>query len=208
MGTGCLVGPRLLLTASHCVQWNPNGTSGWLRFRPAYYDGFAPFGEAWATKIVAWRHVNGSVGLNDLDTAFDYAVCVLNIPLGNTLGFVGYRTYNSAWNGGAYWQHMGYPLDLSFCERPSFQGGCKIASVGLQSLLGQTGYVLGHFNDTFLGHSGGPVWGWFGESFPRVVGVYSAEAPVPAMNTLGDNEFGGGPALSSLISYQLTQVPS
>jgi hypothetical protein len=34
-----------------------------------------------------------------------------------------------------------------------------------------------------------------------VVGTQSAEASAPAMNTSGDNEFGGGPALSSLISW-------
>jgi hypothetical protein len=97
---------------------------------------------------------------------------------------------------------MGFPVDLSGAERPAFQGSCVISSVGSESASGQTGYVLGHFNDVVPGHSGGPVWGWWSEEpWPRVVGTQSAEASAPAMNTSGDNEFGGGPALSSLISW-------
>ncbi len=67
---------------------------------------------------------------------------------------------------------------------------------------------MGHFNDITGGHSGGPVWGWWsGEAWPRVVGVQSAEASTPAYNTSGDNEFGGGPALSSLISWARSEYP-
>jgi hypothetical protein len=80
--------------------------------------------------------------------------------------------------------------------------------VGTQSTAGQTGNVLGHFNDVVGGHSGGPVWGWWAnEPWPRVVGTQSAEANTPANNTSGDNEFGGGPALSSLISWARANFP-
>jgi len=121
---GCTIGSRLLLTASHAIQWNADGTAGWVRFRPSYYNGSAPFGEAWATRVISWMKADGSSGLTD------------------------------------------------------------------------------HFNDIVGGHSGGPVWDWWSnEGWPRVVGTQSAEAAVPANNTSGDNEFGGGPALSSLISW-------
>ena len=201
-GTGCTIGPRLLLTCSHVIQWNADGTAGWVRFRPAYYNGSVPFGEAWATRVIFWNKATGGDGLTDFETAFDYVVCVLDSRLGEVLGYPGGRTYDSAWNGSAYWQHMGYPSDLSGGERPAFQNSCSISSVGNETTSGQTGYVLGHFNDIVTGHSGGPVWGWWdGEQWPRVVGVQSAEASTPAMNTSGDNEFGGGPALTSLISW-------
>jgi hypothetical protein len=141
-------------------------------------------------------------GLTDHETAFDYVVCVLDTRIGDVVGYPGYRTYNENWNEGSYWQHMGYPSDLSGGERPAFQGGCVISNVDSESTSGQTGYVLGHFNDVVTGHSGGPIWGWWsGEPWPRVVGTQSAEANIPANNTSGDNEFGGGPALSSLISW-------
>jgi V8-like Glu-specific endopeptidase len=207
-GTGCTIGSRLLLTCSHVVQWNNDNTAGWVRFRPSYYNGSAPFGEAWATRVISWNKANGGDGLSDFETAFDYVVCVLDTRIGDVLGYPGYRTYDDDWNGGAYWQHMGYPSDLSGAERPAFQNSCTISSAEDESTSGQTGYVLGHFNDVVPGHSGGPVWGWWdGEPWPRVVGVQSAEAKTPAMNTSGDNEFGGGPALASLISYARSNYP-
>ena len=200
--TGCTIGSRLLLTCNHVIQWNADGTAGWVRFRPAYYNGSAPFGEAWATRVIWWTQVTGGDGLSDFETAFDYVVCVLGTRLGDTVGYPGYRAYDGSWNGGSFWQHMGYPVDLSGAERPAFQGSCIVSSVGSQSTSGQTGFVLGHFNDIVPGHSGGPVWGWWdGEPWPRIVGVQSAEASTPANNTSGDNEYGGGPALSSLITW-------
>jgi V8-like Glu-specific endopeptidase len=206
--TGSTIGRRLLLTGSHCIQWNNNGTAGWVRFRPAYFNGSAPFGEAWATQVIFWMQATGGDGLTDQETAFDYVICVLDSPIGDTVGFPGFREYESSWNGGNYWQHMGYPSDLTGSQRPAFQGGCVVSSVGNQSTAGQTGYVLGHFNDVVPGHSGGPVWGWWsGEPWPRVVGTQSAEAAVPAMNTSGDNEFGGGPALSALIAWARSNFP-
>ncbi|HEY2817104.1 MAG TPA: hypothetical protein VGK44_08245 [Casimicrobiaceae bacterium] len=207
-GTGCTIGSRLLLTCGHIIQWNSDNTAGWVRFRPSYYNGSTPFGEAWATRVIFWNKANGGDGLSDFETAFDYVVCVLDARMGDILGYPGYRTYDDDWNSGAYWQHMGYPSDLSGAERPAFQGSCVISSVQDQSTSGQTGNVLGHFNDAVPGHSGGPVWGWWEqEPWPRVVGVQSAEAKTPAMNTSGDNEFGGGPALSSLVSYARANYP-
>ena len=206
--TGCTIGSRLLLTCNHVIQWNSDGTAGWVRFRPAYYNGSAPFGEAWATRVIWWTQVTGSDGLSDFETSFDYVVCVLDSRMGDIVGYPGYRAYDDDWNGGTYWQHMGYPVDLSGTERPAFQGNCVVSSVGSQSTSGQTGFVLGHFNDIVPGHSGGPVWGWWdGEPWPRVVGVQSAEANTPAQNTSGDNEYGGGPALSSLISWARSNYP-
>ncbi|MCP8311424.1 MAG: hypothetical protein L6M37_00525 [Candidatus Methylarchaceae archaeon HK02M1] len=205
---GVTIGSRLLLTCNHVIQWNADDTCGWVRFRPAYYDGNAPFGEAWATSVIHWIETTPGNGLTDTETAFDYVVCVLDTRMGNIVGYPGYRTYDDDWNNGSYWQHMGYPFDLSGGARPSFQGGCVISSKSNRIASGQTGYVLGHFNDIVAGHSGGPVWGWWGnEEWPRVVGVQSAEANVPANNTSGDNEFGGGPALSDLIHWARSNYP-
>jgi len=206
--TGCTIGSRLLLTCNHVIQWNADETAGWVRFRPAYFNGSTPFGEAWATRVIFWTKVNGGDGLTDTETAFDYVVCVLDTRMGDVVGYPGYRSYDDDWNSGTFWQHMGYPVDLSGTERPAFQGDCIVASAGSQSTSGQTGFVLGHFNDIVPGHSGGPAWGWWdGEPWPRVVGVQSAEASTPAQNTSGDNEYGGGPALSSLISWARSNYP-
>jgi V8-like Glu-specific endopeptidase len=203
---GCTIGPRLVLTASHCINWLSGGGAGWVKFSPAYYNGNGPWGEFYATRIIYWNKAQG--GLSDLETAFDYVVLVMNDYVGNYVGYPGYRTYSNSWNGLTVWQHMGYPGDLTSTQRPAFQGSCNISTTSSESISGQTGYVMGHFNDATGGHSGGPVWGWWsGEVWPRVVGVQSAEASIPAFDTSGDNEFGGGPALSSLISWARSNYP-
>jgi V8-like Glu-specific endopeptidase len=204
--TGCTIGPRLVLTASHCIDWIDGGGAGWVKFSPAYYNGNGPWGEFHATRVIYWNRAEG--GLSDFETAFDYVVLVMNDRVGDTVGYPGYRAYDDDWNSLAVWQHMGYPGDLTSTQRPAFQGSCVVSSVSDESTSGQTGFVMGHFNDITGGHSGGPAWGWWGEEpWPRVVGVQSAEASRPAQNTSGDNEFGGGPGLSALIAWARSNYP-
>jgi len=205
--TGTMIGRRLMLTGSHCIQWTSTG-AGWVKFTPSYYNGSEPFGVAWATRVIYWARADGSDGLSDQETAFDYVVLVLDRNLGDVTGYPGYRTYSSSWNGGSYWQQIGYPGDLSSSQRPAFFGGGSIESVQSKSTSGQTGSVLGHFMDTSGGHSGGPYWGWWdGEPWPRLVGVDSTSPATPGSGTTGDNEAGGGPALSSLIAYARANYP-
>lgn len=209
---GCTIGPRLVLTASHCVNWSDDGSSaGWITFAPGYYDGDAPWGEIAATQIIYWNPALGL--LSDQETAFDYVVLVMEEDIGNIVGYPGYRTYNDDWNDGSFWQIIGYPGDLSGTQRPSFQGEAVITSVQDHNLNGQTGFVMGHFNDITPGNSGGPCWGWWSdEPWPRVVGVASTigstAVQAPHGSTVGDNEFGGGPALSSLISWARANFPA
>ncbi|MGD8846840.1 MAG: hypothetical protein PVJ84_22080 [Desulfobacteraceae bacterium] len=196
----------MVLTASHCINWLSGGGAGWVKFSPAYYNGNGSWGEFYATRVIFWNKAEG--GLSDFETAFDYVVLVMNDYVGSRVGYPGYRTYSDDWNGEDVWQHMGYPGDLISTQRPAFVGDCSISTTSSESTSGQTGYVMGHYNDITGGHSGGPVWGWWsGEDWPRVVGVQSAEASTPAYNTSGDNEFGGGAGLSALISYARSNYP-
>src|SRR5215204_847878 len=41
-----MVGPRHMLTVSHGISWNGDGSAGWVQFRPSYFSSDAPFGEA------------------------------------------------------------------------------------------------------------------------------------------------------------------
>ena len=197
--TGTMVGKNLMLTASHCIDWQDDSV-GWIKFTPSYYNGSAPFGVAWGTRVLYWNRAQG--GLSDFETAFDYVIVVLDRNIGDLTGYTGYRKYSSSWNNGNYWQVIGYPASLTGTQRPTFSGGGSIWNTASFSTSGREGLVMGTFIDITPGNSGGPVWGWWGdEPWPRVVGVVSAESSNPGFSTSGDNEAGGGEALSALISY-------
>ena len=211
-GSGTTIGPRHVLTASHVVNWTGGSGGGvaWLSFTPGYFDGSGPWGEIAATRVIYWEQAPGT--LTDQQTAFDYVVLVMDQRIGDVVGYPGYRTYDDGWNGGNYWQYIGYPGELSSGERPAFQGNCTISTAQDESLSGQSAQVLGHFNEFTPGQSGGSVWGWWdNEPWPRVVGVGSTIGDTtvksPAVGTRGDNEYGGGPALSALISWARTNYP-
>lgn len=211
-GSGTTIGPRHVLTASHVVNWTGGAGGGvaWLTFTPGYFDGSGPWGDIAATRVIYWLQAPGQ--LSDQQTAFDYVVLVMEERIGDIVGYPGYRTYDDDWNGGQYWQYIGYPGELASGERPAFQGNGVVSSAGEESLSGQTGYVMGHFNEFTPGQSGGIVWGWWGdEPWPRVVGVGSTIGSTavqqPTGSTTGDNEYGGGPALSALISWARTNYP-
>ena len=201
--SGTMVGPRHVLTASHCPTWNSDGTIGWATFTPGYFDGSGYVGEINIVRFVFWE--KAPPFLTDQESAFDYVIGILDQDLTNNVGYVGYRTYDDHWNDGAYWEYIGYPSELSSGERPAYQGSCKISSKNDFSLSGQTGSLLGHFNEFTPGQSGGAAWGWWAnEVFPRVVGVGSTIGDTVVKTTQNqdtDNEYGGGPALSALISY-------
>ena len=205
-GTGTMVGRRLMLMASHSAvrragEYQP------IEFTPAYYDGPNTFGSAWGERIIYWKAIDGSAQITDDLTAFDYAVVVLDLPIGLLTGYVGYRTYDPSWNNQKILQHVGYPTDLANYERPYLTEG-TMHSADAHPFQSQTGYVMGHVLDTAPGHSGGPFWAWFSEErFPRVVGVDSTGINMPRPNTASDNEAGGGPALSKLISYARQNYP-
>lgn len=205
-GSGTVIGPRHVLTASHVVNWqrDENGNVGWITFTPGYFDGSGPWGEIGATQVVSWIEAPGS--LTDEQTAFDYVVLVLGQRIGDVVGYAGYRSYDDDWNGDAYWQYIGYPGELSSGERPAFQGGCTVASTQSESFGGRDAFVLGHFNEFTPGQSGGSAWGWWdGEPWPRVIGVGSTIGSTAVQathgSTVGDNEWGGGAALSAIISW-------
>ncbi len=208
--SGTTIGPRLVLTASHCVNWTGDGGADWITFTPGFFDGDEPWGEIAATDVIYWLQATGS--LSDLETAFDYVVLVMEENIGDVIGYPGYRTYNDDWNGGAFWQYIGYPGELAGGMRPAFQGDCVISSAQPQSMDGNDALVLGHFNEFTPGQSGGSAWGWWdGDPWPRVVGVGSTIGSTavqqPTGSTIGDNEYGGGPALSSLISWARDNFP-
>jgi V8-like Glu-specific endopeptidase len=198
-GSGVMIGPRHMITASHIINWGPNNTAGWLKFTPLQFDTSEPFGFAYATRIYLWQQVNSSDGISSNEAAFDYVVCVLDRRLGDITGWMGSREYLSDWNGGSYWAHVGYPGDMGGGVRPSFHGDGIMDSTISESTSGRNSFRIMHQNDYWGGQSGGPAFGWWdNEEWPRVVAIYSA---INWGMTGGPNANGGGNPLPELINY-------
>ncbi len=169
-GSGVMIGPRHLLTVSHVIDWTapPGFAADWVRFTPSYFDGNAPFGEAYGAQIYWYVQEDGDGFITGNEGNFDYAVVVLDRRLGETTGWMGARGYDDDWDDIAAWHHMGYPADLNSGQRPTWQGGFRVdgTDAAAQSIL--------HQADVFPGQSGGPVFGfWDGDVGPRAVAVQS-----------------------------------
>lgn len=204
-GSGVMVGPRHLLTASHVVNWGPNNTAGWLKFTPLLFDGHEPFGHVFANMIYSWNKADGSDGINADECAFDYVVCVLNSRMGDITGWMGSRGYSTAWDGGNYWGHVGYPNDLANGSRPAFIGYQAMDSTFTRAIGGRDSFGIKHRVDVIPGQSGGPYFGWWGnEPWPRVVSTQSAQQ---WGGSTGPNTCGGGNPLPELINHARTVSP-
>ena len=90
-GSGVLIGPRHVLTASHVINWSNPGCT----FRAHQFDN-SNLGSSFATSI--WHYEK----LSDVDSENveeDYVVIVLNSKLGDQLGFLGAKEYDDDWDG-------------------------------------------------------------------------------------------------------------
>jgi V8-like Glu-specific endopeptidase len=170
-GSGVMVGPRHMLTVSHGISWNGDGTAGWVQFRPSYFSGDAPFGETWGIHWYAYQQVtpptiDGNEGLED------YCLIVLDRRMGDVVGWMGSRTYSEDWDGQAVWRHIGYPNDLAGAEQPSYE-----RDISLDGRDTDAAREIWHAGDVSVGQSGGPFFAWWdNEPWPRVVGVQSWES--------------------------------
>jgi V8-like Glu-specific endopeptidase len=186
-GSASLVGRNVILTASHMLPWS-SGSNWKALFVPGYYDGQSVFGANAASWVTAGQ------GYRNFAQGDDMAVLRLAQPLGEWLGYFGYKTYNDDWEDGNYWSMAGYPSDIAGAQRPSANYWFPIIDDDSDG----AGVELEYQVDTNGGNSGGPVFGWW-DGKPYVVGTHSG----------GEDNFGeprqnvaaGGSALSSLIAW-------
>jgi V8-like Glu-specific endopeptidase len=184
--SGVLVGPRHLLTAAHVVPWIPGPgvvEAGALRFAPAAVDREEPFESASAVAVYAVGTTDPPA-IDAVEERIDYAVCVLDRPVGHAAGWFGVQAYRDAWDGLARWCTVGYRADPGVGVRPRYQEGIVLDGCDDQEDCHQ---VIRHAGDVHPGQSGGPVFGWWaGEDFPRVVAVQSYGWPGRAGASGGD----------------------
>lgn len=196
--SGAMVGPRHVLTCSHTIQWNSDGTAGWVKFTPSYFDGSAPFGVAWGTRVYWEGQKVFGPSISRSEGQHDYVCVVLNNRIGDLTGWMGSRSWSDDWDDEPYWSHIGYPGDLAGGQRPSFQGGISLDG----SFWDREVHTrIFHKGDIWPGQSGGPFFAWWaGESWPRVVADQSGQ-------TGSENSASGGAHMVNCIVRARNDFP-
>ena len=192
--SGVMVGPRHLLTCSHGIQWNAN-SAGWIRFTPASFDGAAPFGTAWGTRVYYRLKVFGpSLSRNEMQ--HDYAVVVLDRRIGDLTGWMGTKSWSDSWDNNPWWAHVGYPGDLNGGSRPSYQGSISLDG----SFWDRERHTrIFHRGDVWPGQSGGPFFAWWSNG-PHAVAVQSAQ-------NSDENTASGGSEMVDLVIRARNEWP-
>lgn len=199
-GSGVLIGDRLVLTAGHVPPVNPAPGTWKMRFTAGMYNGSAVDGPGAVSYVSDFKGFLGGV------SGVDYAVLRLYDPLGVDLGYFGWKTYDSGWNGGDYWWLAGYPFDIAGAASPSYQSGIAVLDEDSDS----GGLEIEHQGDIASGDSGGPFWGFWNDG-PYVVGTCSGHETVGGPSWVGgedNNIAAGGDALSNLLGWARSNWPA
>jgi V8-like Glu-specific endopeptidase len=189
-GSGVIVGPRHVLTASHVVDWSSNGagsvevhrSGGTIRARSAI------------TAVWFYTKVTGPVDWYEVDE--DYAVLVTSSRIGDAFGSFGVREYDGDWDGDRYWYSIGYSSDIGGGNSPLWQR---------YKWLDEDFWDTGDANsmttdaDTIPGQSGSPMFAWWDKG-PYVVAVVSSHSST-------ENWCSGGGAMVRLVRTARTQDP-
>ena len=196
-GTGFMVGPNLLMTASHVMPWAYSGNCQ-IEFVPAMHPSHgAPFGSTWVSD---WYGVpyDGFWDLVFKPDAEDYVICRTIDPIGNVCGWLGTQAFD---DHDDYFDHIymsaGYP---DFANGfPAVEPLAFIRDVDGDKHARELETV----NFGSHGWSGGPLFGRIRDDW-RAVGVAHGKetefvAGIPPWNV--NFVFGGGNAMVDLVYY-------
>jgi V8-like Glu-specific endopeptidase len=158
-GSGVLISPDEVLTASHVVYTQGVGTASNIIVTPGYNAGSSPYGSSIGTYIHYFEINDANRSITNQQSQFDYAIIHLATPFSSA----GYMGIQSNFAGGT----------VNITGYPAVTNGFQVNST--QTVVRDPTYTL--LDGTALGEgsSGGPVW-IQGNNGPYVVGVVSSES--------------------------------
>jgi V8-like Glu-specific endopeptidase len=165
-----LIGPRTVLTAAHCLY---NHEKGWLDdfvFVPGLLSmEEVPFGVyEYETAYIFRGYIENYQGYYGSVVPWDIAVVILQYPLGEDLGWMGYGYDDNL--GGFVANIIGYPGDMP--PGTMWAVACDVPMEAMQDMYFQ------YLCDTYPGSSGSSVYKYDGATDERVIyGVNVAESP-------------------------------
>ncbi|MCE7986697.1 MAG: hypothetical protein DYG89_36450 [Caldilinea sp. CFX5] len=207
-GTGVLVAPNMLLTASHIFSVRP--IHEWnFRFYPAYKgqpQTQDPNGGTRTSAFLTGRMItgkpNGDHANNNQVVGWDFVICELTKKLGDHWGHIGVRSGGNSFYKDHRWYSVGYPQGLGG-QNPIRFPGIDISDVDSDDYNTKEIETDDYNFDTFFpgdqnfspGWSGGPLLGVVDGAW-WVVGVMSGREPDGIFDFIdGVNVFAGGKRL-------------
>ncbi len=192
MGSGVLIGPRHVLTASHVVQWSTDEAE---RIE-VHFAGNTALATAFTDVAYAYTKIHDDPEWSTLDE--DYAVIVTDQRLGDSFGFFGTKLYDAGWDDDVVWDTIGYAQDISEVNFPTFQLNVSLDEDELD--LG-SGRAMRTSADAMPIQSGSPIFGrWTGDPVGYAVAVISADD--------GETNWcSGGSDLNRIVRHARTQNP-
>jgi V8-like Glu-specific endopeptidase len=193
-GSGVLVGPRHVLTASHIVDWG-----GIAETIEVHRAGGTVAATAKTVRRWTFTKISGQPGAETVDE--DYAVLVTDQRLGDRFGSMGVRTYDSAWDDEDYWWTIGYAGDVANGIMPIWQRDKKLDEDEFDY---GSGRAMTTAADMMPRQSGSPMFRFWADG-PYVVAVASAVGDIFLSGT--ENWCAGGSDLTSLVSQARSGDP-
>ena len=196
VGSGAIIGPRQILTASHVVDWSTD--------RPekieVHLTGNVAAATVFDTVVYSFTQIQGDPSVTTLDE--DYAVLVVNERLGDRFGWLGTKVYDSGWDDDNVWETMGYPTDIAGGTQPIFEMNKNLDEDEFD--LG-SGRAMTTSADMMKGQSGSAMFNTWSDGIAYAVAVMSSYGQVYASGN--ENWCSGGSDLNRIVRIARDENP-